>query len=158
MLTVLQFLAEAWRHVLMKVLALNIICRGVGRTHWTVIFACKWLWGGGVRRTWAAGLQDDQWSVTGRDETDDSTNTAAASRLPGWEDSWTHSGMSPQEGAGVYPCPMPEKNMYTKRAEANIACLSVCVCEVSCWSSISTWLSSCCLSTFLTLWCEQTRY
>lgn len=69
--------------------------------------------------------------------------TAAASRLPGWEDGWTQSGMSLQQGAGVYPCCMPEKkkqkNMYIKRAEANIACVTshVCVREVSCWSLIS---------------------
>lgn len=53
---------------------------------------------------WAAGLQDEQWRVTGQDETNDSNKTAAASWRPGWENSWTHSGMSPQEGAAVYPC------------------------------------------------------
>lgn len=50
-LTVLQFVSGARRYVLMKVLALNIICRGVGRTCWTVIFVLKWLWGNGVRQT-----------------------------------------------------------------------------------------------------------
>lgn len=151
-LMALQFVAGAQRHVLMKVLALNIICRGARRTCWTVIFALKRLWGGGVRRTWAAGLQDEQWSVAGQDETNDSNNTAAAPRLLGWEDGWTHSGMTPQGIAGVYPCCTPEK----ETAEANITLVSVC--EVSYWSLISTWLSSCCLNTFLQLQRKQTWY
>lgn len=115
-----QFVAGVQSHVLMKVLALNVICRGARRTYWTVIFALKRLWGGGVRWTWAAGLQDEQWSVAGRDETNDSNNTAAAPRLPGWEDGWAHSGMTPQGVAGVYPCCTPEK----ETAEANIALVS----------------------------------
>lgn len=119
---VLQFVAGAQRYVLMKVLALNIICRGARRTCWTVIFALKRLWGDGVRQTWAAGLQIEQWSVAGQDETNDTNNTAATSCLPGWEDGWTHSGLTPQGVACVYPCCMPEK----ETAEANIALVSVC--------------------------------
>lgn len=89
-----------------------------------------------------------------QDGTSDSNNSCCitSARLGGWLDSiWYESSTGSWCLSMLHAWKKKQKNMYIKRAEANIACVSVCVREVSCWSLISIWFSSCCLNTFLKL-------